>query len=305
MLCPVLPKPVFNCSGNNLRKFRAWLESLDFVLFPDSRSNHHSTQPKRWGWQRSFSQVLTGLPLLISLPIPHLPTTSTGRNCWRELMSSAGLLLVANHYLWSQFSVFFLLFLWGKQWFFSLFLCPLPPHIISLCTCQGNNIHLKSSFWQREEVILNSQCDIRGICHLQDKVHIPKHTWLVFISPALSRADPRDKSQTKLFMSLKKRPVISHCQVFNHTSMGPALTTASHIIYLMMSYSFLKSQPCGLRCECFPKPPIKCSSPSLCVCSLLLLYHYIEILYISFLTMSCIPNYVLFSYPESTTARLS
>lgn len=99
--------------------------------------------------------------------------------------------------------------------------------------------------------------------------------WLLFIPPTLPSADPWDESQSKLLMFLKKHPVLSHLQGFYHTSTRFTLSTISHIIYLLMPYSFPKSQLCGLHCECFPKPPAKYSSPTLISPYWNFLYHFL------------------------------
>lgn len=128
------------------------------------------------------------------------------------------------------------------------------------------------------------------MCHLQGQVHIPEpSTWLLFTPPPLSLPDSPDESHTKLLKFLRKHPVISHLQIFLHTSIWPTLNASSHLICLMMSYLFLK----GVLCEGFTKPPRKYSSSVLSVCSLSLLNHYMDILYIFFLTISCIPNVIL------------
>lgn len=173
----------------------------------------------------------------------------------------------------------------GKQWFFSLFLCPPPAHIISLCTSQVTTTHLKK--WQRS----NSKLSMWQR-RIKSTFLNRAGTWLLLTPP--TTADPWDESRTILLVFLKKHPVLSYLSVFHHTSTRSALSTISHIICLLMPYSFPKSQLCGLHCEGFAKPPTKYSSSTLITPYWNFLYHFPY-----YVMYSQVCFFLFLSYPET------
>lgn len=124
----------------------------------------------------------------------------------------------------------------------------------------------KCTFTKRRR---NFQCDIGGICCLQDRVHIPEEYvigktastflsraqfWLLLMSAALSKANPLAKSHMKLLVSPEVPRHFSSLGLSSHMHLT-CLKCLFPSCLPVRPYSFLKSQLKGLLWEGFKKPP--------------------------------------------------
>ena len=129
------------------------------------------------------------------------------------------------------------------------------------------------------------------------KVHIPKHSKYLALGCFCNLIQ---------CWSLGWNPnqinnVSQEALVFHHTCIWSDLNIVSHLIYLVVSYSFLKGQLWGLRCETFPKPPIIIHHLFfLCVvfCSyIIILKFYISFSYVIYFQL----YFVLFFHTQNLT----